>query len=168
MKDVLEVVFFQIVLGAIVAAGMPFGLLLLSARRPWTERAAAALETRRTSATLWGSGLTITLLAVGVQCAKRAESRWLGWVLLAVLTALFFTGFALGAWTQGRALVARPGGASSMTVGWLARAGIVAIPIFGIPLAAYFVALSVGAPAAVWSAARKATTESSAGSIERS
>lgn len=170
MKEIFECIAAQAVAMLVVVLGLPFGLLLLAARPGWVDRAARALDQRRTAATLWGAGITLVMLLTGIALAKTPPARGAAWIVLAALVTLFTTGFSVGASVQGRALLRRDGGASCMVAGWFARAGVIALPVAGVAFGAYFVALSVGTPFVVWlarpraSAEPKSTTELSAGS----
>jgi hypothetical protein len=158
----------QLAAAVVVLLGLPFGLLLLASRRAWLDRAAAAVDRARTATLLAGAGTFLVAVALGVVAARFRALQFLAPVLVVALAALFATGFTVGAWAQGRALVARGGGTSCLVWGWLARAGAFAVPLLGVLLGAYLVALSLGTPLVAWLTARNATTEPSDGSTPAS
>jgi hypothetical protein len=156
----------QQVAGAVaLALGLPWGLLVLSAKPDWLGVAAAATATRRLACTLWGAGLIVLTVCAVALCWNVRELRFAAVALLAAGAANLFTGFAVQSLVQGRALLRRDACASAMVWGWTARAGVVLVPIVGVIAGAYFVASAFGAPfVARLSSRGNATTDPSAGS----
>lgn len=141
---------FLLVVGAIVAVlvvlGLPFGLLLHSVRRDWIDREARALERRATACALLGAGVVIAWILV-LALLQRAPAIGLGATACAV--AWFFAGFAGCARAHGERLVRSVGeGRSALVLGWLARAGLFAVPVLWPLLGAYVVVTAFGAPLA--------------------
>lgn len=158
----------QVAVAAGLLVGLPWGLLLLASRPAWLDRAAAATSSRRLSCALWGAGLLLAGAFAAAVCWNLRELRFAAVALLALGAANLYTGFAVQALAQGRALLRRDAGASAMLWGWLARAGVLVVPLVGVVAGAYLVASAFGAPFVAWVAwlgsRGNSTTEPSAGS----
>jgi len=131
----------------LVALGLPVALLLHAHLRGFLDREARAVERRATACALIGSGLFVAAAFVVAVFASRSPP--LAAFALAVCAAWFFVGFAGGARLHGeRMLGVAPVAASprALVLGWLARAGLCAVPLVWPLLAAYLVIVAFGAP----------------------
>jgi len=169
MKDGGNWLALQLVLALGLLLGMPLGLLLRAAQPQWLDRAASLASSRRTACLLAGAAAFLLALAVVAVANSHRPFQVVAVLAMAGSSALLASGFAAGAWAQGRSLLGRDGGAAPLVCGWLARAGLVAVPLVGYVFAAYLVALSLGTPVVAWlSRSGKATTEPSSGSTPES
>ena len=146
-----EVEGFLLVVGAIVAVfvafGLPIALLLHACRPDWIAAEARAVESRATACVVVGSGLAVAALAAVAVLAPRAP--WLALAVTAAATAWFLVGFAGCARRQGeRMLSVDPADPAlrPLVLGWLARAGLFAVPVVWPFLGMYLVVVAFGAP----------------------
>lgn len=154
----------QIAFAAAVAVGLPIALLILAWRPAWLDASARAVDEARTKTVLWGAALVLLGWMAAWFALSARPLHPLAWCIAGAMLANAYAGFAAGAWAQGRAMLRREAGASPLVWGWLARAGACAVPIVGVVLGAYFVALASGTPFVAWLASRKSTVAPSAGS----
>jgi hypothetical protein len=131
----------------LVTLGLPLGLLLHRRRPDFLAAQARAVERRATACVLIGAGLVVAATFVVAACAPRAPV--LAVLALAAAAAWFFVGFAGSARLHGTQMLA-PGDAADsprpLVLGWLARAGLFAVPVAWPFLAAYLVVVAFGAP----------------------
>lgn len=167
--DLWKLLEAQCGIALLVLLGLPFGLLLLASQPRWLAAAATAVEGRRTAGALWGAGVFVAAVLALAVCTKFRPLNAGAVVVIGAAVAVFAAGFAVSAWSQGRAMLGRDGGASCMVWGWTARAGLIAVPLIGWALGAYLVALSLGTPVLALFARRpNATTAPSPGSTQAS
>ncbi len=131
----------------LVLLGLPLGLLLHGGRRDFLDAEARAVERRATACALIGAGLVFASAFVVMVFAPRAP--FLSAVAAACAAAWFYVGFAgcarvHGARTLGAS--ADPSSTRTLVLGWLARAGLFAVPVAWPFLGCYLVVVAFGAP----------------------
>jgi hypothetical protein len=131
----------------LVALGLPVGLLVHGVRRDFVASQARAVERRATACVMIGAGLVVATAFVVAVLASRAPG--LAAAAIAAASAWFFVGFAGCARLHGARMLAPGDSAESprpLVLGWLARAGLFAVPVAWPFLGTYLVVVAFGAP----------------------
>jgi hypothetical protein len=140
--------FVLLVLGAVIAffvvLGLPAAILVHTFRPGWIAAEARALDRRKTACVLVGAGLAVAaFVVIAAVSAKRPAA---GIFLTAPALAWLVVGFAGCARRQGERLTGTTDGVRPLVIGWLARAGVFAVPVLWPVLATYLVVTAFGAP----------------------
>jgi len=133
----------------LVVLGMPLGLLLHASRRDWVAAQARALEHRATACVLIGAAVVVAVVIAFAALAKPAPG--LAVLVLAGATAWFLVGFAGCARLHGERMLGASrddAGPRPLVLGWLARAGLFAVPVVWPFVGTYAVVAAFGAPLA--------------------
>ncbi|MCE9635681.1 MAG: hypothetical protein K8T90_08255 [Planctomycetes bacterium] len=153
----------QVAFAAAVALGLPLSLLILAWRPAWLDASARAVDEARTKTVLWGAALVVLGWIAVLFALSARVLHPVAWCVACAMLANAYAGFSVGALAQGRSMLRREAGASPIVWGWLARAGAFAVPVVGVVVGAYFVALASGTPFVAWLASRKSTAAPSDG-----
>lgn len=140
---------FGLFLALLVVLGLPLGLLVHAYRRDWVAAQARALERRATACVLIGAGAVVATVVAVAALGPRAPG--LAVVVAACATAWFLVGFAGCARLHGERLIGAPrdhAGPRPLVLGWLARAGLLAVPVVWPFVGTYVVVAAFGAPLA--------------------
>jgi hypothetical protein len=140
------------VVGGVAAAllvllGLPVGLLLHSVRREFLVAESRALERRGTACVLVGAGLVFATAFVAAVLSPNAGP--LAALVFVAAVVLFLVGFAGCAAKQGERMLSRASGDPSprpLVLGWLARAGLFAVPVVWPFVGTYLVVVAFGVP----------------------
>jgi hypothetical protein len=127
--------------------GMPLGLLVHACKRDWVAAEARALERRATACVLIGAGGLVLTVVAFAALAKPAPG--LAVLVAAAATAWFFVGFAGCARLQGERMLGasrEDPGPRPLVLGWLVRAGLIAVPVVWPFVGTYVVVAAFGAP----------------------
>jgi hypothetical protein len=142
---------FLVAAGAVFALlavlGLPLGLLVHACRRDWIAAEARALERRATACVLIGAGAVVAAVIAFAALAKPAPG--LAVVVAVGATAWFFVGFAGCARLHGERMLGasrEDAGPRALLLGWLARAGLIAVPVVWPFVGTYVVVAAFGAP----------------------
>jgi hypothetical protein len=155
-----------LVLAVLVTLGMGLGLLVASRYPERIERGARVGG--RTATVLLGSGMALihcVIFAVLVNAPARAQV-FIAIVWVPVFVFLFVLGFTADALRSGRRISGRDG-TPAIVLGWLVRAGAMAIPFVWTLVAAYLVVSALGNPVAALFDGKATTAPSPGSSPER-
>jgi hypothetical protein len=140
---------FGAILALLVVLGMPLGLLVHSCRRDWVAAQARALEQRATACVLFGAAVVVAVVVAAGALAKPAPA--LALLVAAGAAAWFLVGFAGCARLHGERMLGASRddvGPRALVLGWLARAGLIAVPVVWPFIGTYVVVAAFGAPLA--------------------
>ena len=133
----------------LVVLGMPLGLLVHAWRRDWVAAQARALERRATACVLIGAGALVAAVVLFAALAHRAPA--VAVLVVAAAVAWFLVGFSGCARLHGERMLGASrddAGPRPLVLGWLARAGLFAVPVAWPFLGTYVVVAAFGAPLA--------------------
>jgi hypothetical protein len=130
-----------------VLVGLPVALALHAHRPSWIAAQSRALAHRTTACALVGAGVLFAALFLAKAFQPGAPA--IAWLVVAVSAAWFYVGFAGCARRHGERMlgVAEGGGElRPLLLGWLARAGLFAVPVAWPFVAMWLVVVAFGAP----------------------
>jgi hypothetical protein len=124
--------------------GLPVGLALHAFRREWIAKVARAAERAATWCVVVGALLFSACVIATFVFAPRAPL--LAYLVVAAAVGWLFVGFAGCARRHGERMLGASDGLRPLVLGWLARAGLFAVPVAWPIVGTYLVVTAFGAP----------------------
>ena len=125
-------------------AALGFAVLLWSRYRSRIERGVRAGDSRRTASFLSGAGASLAAIVL-LGIAEKSRNGFVIWTVVAAVVALFVLGFTADALRTGRRVTGSDG-AGALAIGWIVRAGALAVPFAWPVVAAYLFVSALGNP----------------------